>query len=167
MATRTGTEGFTLLEIMIAVAIMVVAFTAILSVQQGSLRATERAKILNTVAMLAKAEMTATEVKMEGKEFSDLKDEEEGSFPEPYIDYRWKREIKEVEFPGFSTGNTDEDSGAGGEFANMLGQLVSNFLSKAVREVTVTIIWKRGAGDQSYSLTTYWVDMNHELALTP
>lgn len=167
MATPIGNKGFTLLEIMIAVAIMVVAFTAILSVQQGSLRATDRAKILNTVAMLAKAEMTETEVKMEGKAFSELKDEEEGGFPEPYQDYRWKRVIKEVEFPAFNTGGSEGESGEDGNLTAMMGQMISSFLSKAVREVTVTIIWKRGEGDQSYSLTTYWVDINHELSLTP
>ena len=48
----------------------------------------------------------------------------------------------------------------------MLTKLVTNFLSKALREVTVTISWKKGAGEQSYAVTTYWVDLNHEFQLS-
>ena len=38
---------------MIALAIMLVAFSAILMVESGSLRTTERAREINTVSMLA------------------------------------------------------------------------------------------------------------------
>lgn len=44
----------------------------------------------------------------------------------------------------------------------MVSNLVSKYLSQAVREVTITISWKRGAGEQHYSISTYWVDLNHD-----
>jgi hypothetical protein len=43
---------------------------------------------------------------------------------------------------------------------------MSSYLSKAIREVTVTITWQRGSGTQNFSVSTYWVNLNHEFSLS-
>ena len=47
----------------------------------------------------------------------------------------------------------------------MLTKMMTNYLSKAVREVTVTIFWKKGSGEQSFTIATYWVNLNNEFKL--
>lgn len=162
-------EGFTLLEVIIAMAIMVLAFAAILAVEQGSIKATTRAKQMNVVGMLAKNKMIETEYKMEGKKFEEVKKEEGGQFEDPFQDYRWKTVIKEITFPnlGSGGGGSSGSSATSGQAAEMVTRIITKFLSKAIREVTVTISWKQGSGDQSFSLSTYWVDLNHEFSLSP
>ena len=49
-----NSKGFTLLEVMIAMAIMMVAFTAILMVESNSLNTSSRSKQMNLISMLAK-----------------------------------------------------------------------------------------------------------------
>jgi type II secretion system protein I len=174
-------DGFTLLEVIIAMAIMVVAFGSILAVEQGSINASSRAKQMNIVAMLAKNQMIETEFKIQGKTFEEVKKEEEGNFKPPYEDYHWKAKVKELKFPNIGAvggankaegDNRDSRGDAGGDgqdnsqASEMLGKLVSNFLSKAIREVSVTISWKRGSGEQTFTLSTYWVDLNYEFKLT-
>ncbi len=161
--------GFTLLETMIALLIMVMAFTAILTVESNSIRASENSRRLNIVRMLAKNKMIEMEQTIEGKAFSEVKKEDGGSFKTPYQDYRWDAKIKEIEFPNLSIGGPTKSNtggntgGAGGsDMTDFLTKLLTNFLSKAVREVSVTVYWRRGTSEQNFSISMYWVDLNHE-----
>ena len=165
------TQGFTLLEVIIAMAIMVVSFATILSVESNSINANIRAKSVGIVATLARNKMIDMEYQIEGKAFDEINKEQSGDFQPPYESYRWKAEIKEVKFPNLSQapktpgGGTDSGEGSG-DLTNMVTKLITNFLSKAVREVTVTIYWKKAEGEQPFSVSTYWVDLNHEFALS-
>jgi prepilin-type N-terminal cleavage/methylation domain-containing protein len=168
-----GEAGFTLLETMIAMAIMMVAFASILMVESSSINTSVKAKQMNVVTMLAKNLMVETEYSFEGKTFDEYKKEESGTFPEPYQDYSWKREVKEVKFPDLGSGSAKAsasdksgDAAAQDEASRQLTKLLTQFLSKATREVTVTIKFKRGSGEQSYSIATYWVNLNHEFQLS-
>lgn len=165
--TLQNQNGFTLLETMIAVAIMVVAFGSVLMIESGALKTAEKSKQMNIVAMLAKSKMTETEVYIESKTFNEVKDEESGEFEEPYQDYKWSRKIKEVEFPqiNFGASNQDGDNKVT-TTQETLSKLMSNYLSKAIREVTITITWQRGKGTQNFSLSTYWVNLNHEFSFS-
>ncbi len=162
-------QGFTLLEVIIAMAIMVVSFATILSVESNSINANIRAKGIGIVAMLAKNKMIDMEYQIEGKSFEDINKEQGANFEPPFDNYRWVATIKEVKFPSLGQGGkaASEDSGdGGGDVANMITKLITNFLSKAVREVTVTIYWKKDQGEQAFPVSTYWVDLNHEFALS-
>ncbi len=170
---RLGRDGFTLLETMIAMGIMLVAFSSILMVESASLRTSEKARQMNVVAMLAKNLMVEAENTFEGKPFNEVKKEESGQFPAPYEDFRWKRTIKELEFPNMSFGGGDKKEGASSssdsgqdQFTELLTKLMTSYFSKAIREVQVTISWQRGSGEQSFTTSTYWVDLNHEFSLS-
>jgi type II secretion system protein I len=170
---KKGPEGFTLLEVIIAMAIMAIAFAAILAVEGGAINASARANQLNTVAMLARNQMVETEYKLEGKSFDEIPKEEKGEFDPPYKDFKWKRTVKELEFPniGAGLGGSGQAGGSSGDSGNtQMGELISKmikrFFSKAIREVTLTITWKRGKGEQNYSLSTYWVDLNYRFQLS-
>ena len=166
-------RGFTLLETIIALAIMVIAFASIISVESGSINAAIKSKQLNVVGMLAKNKMIDTEYEIEGKVFEEVKKEDSGAFPAPYEDYHWKTEVKEIKFPalnfsgaaGDKKGASASQAPAGQDMSEMMTKLVTQYLSKALREVSVTISWKKGSSDQKFSLSTYWVDLNHEFQL--
>jgi len=174
--------GFTLLEVMIAIAILVVALGSIIAIQGSSINATMRARTMNTVAMLAKSQMVETEFKIQGKAFEEVRKEEQGQFPAPHQDYRWITTVKEIKFPqirlpgagngagggsdGAASGGAPGFSGGQGNMEEMVAKLTTNFLSKAIREVTVEVLWRQGKTEQSFSLTTYWVDLNYEFSLT-
>ena len=69
-------EGFTLLEVLISLGIMVLIFSIFFIVQSNSIRATERSVDMSVVAMLAKNTITEMELDLEGKTFSEVKEEE-------------------------------------------------------------------------------------------
>jgi general secretion pathway protein I len=61
---RTIIGGFTLLEVMVAVAIMALALTAIFSSQGGAIRAGARARRITTATLLARCKMGEVEEQM-------------------------------------------------------------------------------------------------------
>ncbi|NDD91145.1 type II secretion system protein [bacterium] len=164
---RQQSSGFTLLEVLIAMFIMVIAFGSIFSIQSSAIQVTNRAKETNTVAMLLKNAMVKAELDVEGKSFEEVKKEEAGSFESPFQDYSWSRKIKELEFPNLVPSAGGEDSqGSQDQSSDLMGKLVTKFLSKAVRQVEVTVKWQKAGREQSVSTSTFWVDLNHEMALS-
>jgi prepilin-type N-terminal cleavage/methylation domain-containing protein len=171
-----GQAGFTLLETMIAMAIMMVAFASILMVQSSSVNTSMKAKQMNVVAMLARNEMIRFESDIEGKPFNEVKKDETGQFKEPYQDYTWVRTVREMKFPSLNMGGGGDGAAKGGDdpaattgvdqVTELLTKLMTKYFSDAIREITVTIKWKRGKGEQSFSVSTYWVDLNHEFKFT-
>jgi general secretion pathway protein I len=156
-----GQTGFTLLEVLIAMAIMALALSSILSVESGSINASARAKQMNIVAMLVKNQMIKTEYEIEGKSFDEVEKEKGEAFEAPYETYTWKREIKEITFPTINPGSSDPNDQSVDQNAETMAKTISQFLSKAIREVDVSVNWKKDGKDQSFTVATYWVDLNH------
>ncbi len=121
---------------------------------------------MNMAGFFARNLMVESEHLLEGKPFGELKDEETGTYPEPYARFKWKREIKEIKFPDFGVFTSSEEEGQNGnqnsnsEVGRQLGQAVTKFLSDGVRELIVTVSWPRGDGEQTVRLTTYLIDLN-------
>jgi general secretion pathway protein I len=156
-------EGFTLLEVLFAMAIMSVALVAIFTIEGSSISASDKGKRMNIVAMLAKNKMIETEFDLEGKTFDEVEKDKTGNFEPPFETYTWKRSIKELKFPSIGGGGGDDQNA---QVTEMISKLFSNYLSKSLREVTVSIIYHRGEHDQTFSVSTYWVDLNHAFELS-
>lgn len=82
-------RGFTLLEVMVAVAIMAMVLVTLMGVKNGSSRDVMLADHITTATLLAKRMMTQT--LLTG---TLTPNEDEGGFPEDeFTDYTWKRTI--------------------------------------------------------------------------
>lgn len=160
MPRRFRQDGFTLLEVMIAVAIMVVAFTAILTSQSSSIQLVIKSKEINTATWLARNKMLESEHLFEGKPFEELEKEKEENFPEPFGQYKWRREVKEVKFPDFSL-PTKEETGIP-EPLRIVTQTLTRYFNQTIRELVVTVEWRRGTAEQKVQVSTYLVDLSKE-----
>ena len=102
---RRGT-GFTLLEVMIALAILGMSLTAITSAQQNSIRAANRAKWMTVATMLARYKMVEVEDDLFEEGFSDFDDEETGDFKdEDFEKYSYTLKVDKIELPANMTGD--------------------------------------------------------------
>ncbi|MBI2340435.1 MAG: prepilin-type N-terminal cleavage/methylation domain-containing protein [Deltaproteobacteria bacterium] len=132
--------GFSLLEILIAVAILAASFTALLASQGSSFLSMERAERMTRATLLARQKMTEIEMELEKdlakNKFPDQDTTQEGTFDEPFADFRWKYAVSKVEIPVMETGAEEESAMVGSYVKNIMDQL-----SKAVREVKLTIYW--------------------------
>lgn len=85
-------KGFTLLEVMIAVAIIAIALTALLGSQAQSLSLANEAKFNTTAALLAQGRMARIEFEGEESMVGDS-----GDFGEDFPGYRWETRVSDVD----------------------------------------------------------------------
>lgn len=90
---RRRARAFTLIEVMVAIAILGIALAGLLGLHHQSIQSVIRAQQTTRAAMLAQAVMTAAEL----ERFPDLgfsKGDFEASFPGEFRDFRWQRMVE-------------------------------------------------------------------------
>ncbi|HEY0096826.1 MAG TPA: prepilin-type N-terminal cleavage/methylation domain-containing protein [Archangium sp.] len=87
-------RGFTLLETVVALAILALALMAIFDINSGAVSNHAYAKKLTVATMLARSKMTDLEQKLYDEGFSNDDDEESGDFsPEGWDNFKWRAKI--------------------------------------------------------------------------
>ncbi|MBN2494036.1 MAG: type II secretion system protein [Deltaproteobacteria bacterium] len=123
MSDAQGRHGYTLIELMIALGILAVAYVALLEAQSGSIRLSTYGKQISIATFLAQAKIEEIEETLHKEGFPDMDDTDEGNFEDlGYPSFKWRLEINKVELPlgealsqllAFG-GEQGEESGAGG-----------------------------------------------------
>ena len=88
-------DGFTLIEILLALAILGGSFTVLLMAHAAALRQEARARRLMTATLLARELLTRTEVEGVPELGADR-----GDFGEAFPAYTWERQVENTEFEG-------------------------------------------------------------------
>lgn len=91
--TRSG--GFTLLEVMLAVAMIAIALTAVLGSQTQSVSLANESKFSTTAPLLAQGKMAEIEVTKPEQLISDS-----GDFGEYFPNYHWELKVSDLILPG-------------------------------------------------------------------
>lgn len=135
-----NSAGFSLLEILIAVAILATAAATMAASASSSFLSSERAERITSAAFLARQRMAELEMELEGDMEKDkFPDdvEKQDNFPEPFDDFRWKYTIRKVEIPVMGEGDKE------GQNVMVMNYIknVTEQISKKVREVKVTVFW--------------------------
>lgn len=116
------------------------------------------------ISALLERKMVEIETKYRGKPLEEISEEEEGDFGEEYPQYSWKLSSKKLDFPDIASTLIAREGGADQMLLNIVRQL-SDQISKSVKEVTVTVIYKQPKKNLEYSLTTYFVDYDKEMSI--
>ncbi len=155
MGNAKRKSGFTLLEVMISVAVLSVSLLALMSSSGNTLIKSGRAERISIGTMLARSKMSDIEIDLEKQklkgEFPDEK-EEEGKFDEPYEDYSWKMEIRKVDLPAPVTGEK-------GSLQEMIGRTLTKEISTTVRELKLTVKWEELGEQQTIDVVTHIVKL--------
>lgn len=173
-------EGFTLIEVMAAVAILAVALTVIAESQQAGMRHVLRAKKMTIATMLAREKMVDLEDELFEEGFSEFNKEEEGKFEDVRLGklgehFSWKLKIEKIELPTSLDPNAMSDAITGGDeaaeasgiggMAAMGGQMLSSqfemfrsVLEQSIRRVSLEVLWKEGRRKKSISVAAYFTD---------
>jgi len=168
-------NGFTLLEVLIAVAILAISLSSLLASQANAIAATRYARDITAAALLAEELIIELEFehRREGWVSSDL--EVEGDFSDyGYDNHEWTCTIHFIEMPEYnqlmeSKENADEASGAGddnimdgGDQAfgalGMVWGMVKVAIENSIRKVDCTVRWKQGKIEQEFLVQTFWTD---------
>jgi len=125
---QTDAAGFTLLEVLVAVAIVAIALVAFMGLHLRSLDATIRSQDLTTAVLLAQAKMSGM------GEFPDT-GEEQGKFEGPELErFQWSTAVTEHTLDALAGSQT-----------------------VTVRRLEVTVYWADGQQIRHYTLEAYGV----------
>jgi prepilin-type N-terminal cleavage/methylation domain-containing protein len=174
---RRAASGFTLLEVMIAVAILSMTLVVLLEIVTNNLRATNHAKMTTTATLLARAKMIDLEDQVLENGFSNTDETANGTFKEQgHDEISWDSAIERVELPtdaiqkqkdeahdkAQDSDSTNPMSMLSGFIGGMMGTFIEPIrlgLQESVRRVTVHVIWdESGRPGQTIEVVQYLTD---------
>lgn len=174
---RYAAAGFTLLEVMVAVAILALSMTSLLTSQMESLYATRYAQQITAVAFLADYQLIETEYTVRKEGGWVLEDKfYEGSFAEQgWPDVKYKCIVDFLKLPEYTElraakdqsdrANRGESSlyykSAGDQAFTALGMvwpMVKQAIERSIRKTKCTLTWKDGDRAEEFIVNTFWAD---------
>ena len=94
--TQNKATGFTLMEVMIAMAILAIALVAVFQLQSQSISMSTDSRFMTTAALLAQSKMVEIEA---GSTLTNHS--EDGDFGPDYPQYTWRLEVGDTQLPQF------------------------------------------------------------------
>jgi general secretion pathway protein I len=187
-------SGFTLLEVMIAMAILAVALTGLSLALARSVRASQHARLMTQATFLCRKLLVEQENDFITEGFKDdvAVKEEKGQFEDKAFQrYRWSRTTEKIRLPSAeqiqaaatkllqdkqtaagqgSSAAKPPTSGSSGNLTSGMGGLlgpVKEMLEQGIRRVTVRVLWDEPAlGEQKVEVVTFYTDMRR-IPVTP
>lgn len=171
-----GGNGFTLLEVLIAVAILAISLTSLLSSQMMSLRATRYARGVTAAAFLAEHQLYEIEWELKVDDgWGDADKNFEGDFSEEgWPDVRYTCLVDMIELPEYSqiqqavdsaetAGANDNIQDVGEQAFDALGMvwpMIKSAIEQSIRKASCTVYWTDGKVEHDFTVETYWTDPN-------
>ncbi len=163
MKKRIAKNGFTLLEVLVAVGLLVGSIIVVSTTWSGNFMRIRKANMYNNVAALLERKMVEIRAQYRLASILEIPDEEAGDFGSEYPLYRWQFKSQKFEMPDLSAVFISKDQGSD-ELLTLIKQ-TQEFISQSVKEGTVSVFVKTGPKEVEFSVTTYFVDYNQELTL--
>ena len=94
--TQNKANGFTLMEVMIAMAILAIALVAVFQLQSQSISMSTDSRFMTTASLLAQSKMAEAEACS-----TSVNLKEDGDFGPDYPQYTWHLEVGDTQLPQF------------------------------------------------------------------
>lgn len=158
------TPGFTLIETVIAMAIMAGALIVLANSWGSGFKILKKSKQQHEVALLLERKLTELDLEFGGKPLSEIPEEREEDFGKEFPNVRWKMISKEFEMPDLTPLIKSGDEAPDPMLVTLFTQL-GEVINKSVKEVKVSIIIKEGSRSKEFSAVTYFIDYDQGISL--
>ncbi len=161
----TNNRGFTLLEIMVAIALLAIILVTVYGSQASSLFTSTKLRNVQIATNLARKFMHESELDLKDQNFDNLDSgESTGKFPDPFSNFSWKRKVEKVDFSALSEvllaqAAADPNQRLSGQ-DETVAKYFQDYLGQSVRRMTVTVEWPDGDKTSSLGFTTLLVRYN-------
>jgi prepilin-type N-terminal cleavage/methylation domain-containing protein len=175
--------GFSLLEVMISIAVLAIALVILTRTVTGDVRSTLHSRMLTAATFLARTKISALEQSILEIGFSEMEGEDDGDFTEEgFPRVKWYAAVEKVKLPASaaqdvqqaaqqktqSTNPMDILAGFMGSFMTTLMDPIRVGLEESVRRVVVKVKWNEpGRPEQSFEVVNFMTDPSKlDMALT-
>lgn len=168
-----NSQGFTFVEVLIAIVILVMASVAAADLIRGSVRAVRDSKETTIATVLLQKTMAELETKMETEGMEKgCEKKVTGKFDAPYDKFTWTTYCTEIDFQLSATASKilDENKENDGEtkedvIQKMVLQMASDYITKSLRELHVEVNWLQGKTKRQVDATTHFVKYDQPLTI--
>ncbi len=185
---RRGARGFTLVEVMLALAILGMALVMLMRSAASSLFATSQSQMLGVVTDLARGKMYDIEDQLMKDGFNTADQTLQGDFADAgWSTVEWEAKVETAEMPNLDTmkevgsqrakaevqaqqgkkaaaglgsgsGSAEAAATATGGFIEQYYSIISELLKTSMRKVTLTVKWKVLGRDRDMKVIYYVTD---------
>lgn len=157
-------SGFTLVEVVLALVILVGGVLVVNSSWSGNLLRVRKANLYNNVAFLLERKAAELEAEFSGKPLTEIS-ERSGDFGSEFPQYKWTFQSQKFEMPDLTPIIMSQSNEAVDQtLLAILGQM-QEYISKSIVEGKISIIVNTGKEPVTFSVTLYFVDYNQTLSV--
>jgi prepilin-type N-terminal cleavage/methylation domain-containing protein len=175
--------GFSILEVMMSLAILAMALVVLSRIVTGNVTASYHARMTTAATFLARTRISMMEQELLETGFAELDGKLEGNFAEDgYARFRWDSNVERIELPADS-GQKVQQASTNATLSNNPMEMLSGFmggfmatlmdpirlgLQESVRKVTVRVKWNEpGKAEQVIEVVSFLTDPSRlETAVT-
>jgi len=164
---RNKQNGFTLLEVVIALGIMGTVMIVLTSSWRGNFRRVKKAKIQTQAVYLLQMKMTELEVFYKGRVRELPKESQSGKFKDKdFKNYSWQWQAQEFNMPDIARLFTTEEGIVDETTVNILKKM-RKYMEDSIKEVKLTLFYQSSPKSKpiKYSISTIFVDYDIPLEI--
>lgn len=174
MRARTAEAGFSLLEVLVSLAILAMSLVILTRVVAGNVTAANHSRMTTAATFLARTRISMMEQSLLEYGFAEMDGEDNGNFSqEGYPAFTWYTKVERIELPADATQKVQQAatkktlsnnplemlSGFMGGFMSTLMDPIRLGLQESVRKVTVKVKWKEpGKPEQLIEVVKFMTD---------
>jgi len=171
---RSRSRAFTLLEVLVAIAILALSLSSLLASQMQSTRASLYAQQLTAASFLAEYQLIEIEWEMKRQGWQSNDVEFEGDFSDQgWPDLSYSCIVDFIEMPEYSelaeAKNQADRAGDGGDYVvdagdrafgamGMVWPIVKGAIENSIRKSSCTVTWMNGRVVEELTVETFWTD---------
>ena len=154
--------GFTLIEVVLAMMVMAAGLFILMNSWAGTYNRLRKTQIQVQMVALLEKKVSELEREYKGKSLDSIPEEKADDFGSEVPGYSWTMKSRLLEVPDLSSSLVSRDGGADQTMLTIM-KMFTEHLSKSIKEINVTVIYKEKKKPITADVTIYMIDFDRPL----